>query len=148
MPARYLAAPDGAARTLPSHPPEPQRNPAATSAAGHPGRVLVVEDSIIIALDTEENLKRLGVGDVQLESSVTGALAAIADSPPDFAIIDFNLGGESSEPIADALRAAGVRFVLATGYAEGAGSFERLGAAAVLRKPYGMTEIERLLADA
>jgi light-regulated signal transduction histidine kinase (bacteriophytochrome) len=148
VPARYLAAPDGAARTLPSRPPEPQRNPAATSAASHPGRVLVVEDSIIIALDTEENLKRLGVGDVQLESSVTGALAAIADSPPDFAIIDFNLGGESSEPIADALRAAGVRFVLATGYAEGAGSFERLGAAAVLRKPYGMTEIERLLADA
>ena len=37
------------------------------------------------------------------------------------------------------------RFVLATGYAEGAGGFERMGAAAVLRKPYGMTEIERLL---
>jgi ActR/RegA family two-component response regulator len=88
------------------------------------------------------------VAEVRLESSVTGALAAIAESPPDFAIIDFNLGGESSEPIAEALRAAGVRFVLATGYAEGAASFERLGAAAVLRKPYGMTEIERLLVGA
>jgi hypothetical protein len=38
--------------------------------------------------------------------------------------------------------------VLATGYAEGAGQFERLGAEAVLRKPYGMTEIERLLVGA
>jgi ActR/RegA family two-component response regulator len=113
-----------------------------------PGRVLVVEDSIIIALDTEENLKRLGVGEVQLENSVEGALAAIRDDPPDFAIIDFNLGGESSEPIAEALRHAGIRFVLATGYAEGAGQFERLGAQAVLRKPYGMAEIEELLAGA
>ena len=142
IPARYLAAPDGAARRAAAPAPvqQPRTNPAI-----QPGRVLVVEDSIIIALDTEENLRRLGVGDVQLESSVAGALAAIADHAPDFAIIDFNLGGESSEPIAAALRKAGVRFVLATGYAEGAASFERLGAEAVLRKPYGMTEIEGLL---
>lgn len=143
VPARYLAAPDVSGRRLAPPPPDPLRADRLPPDA--PARVLVVEDSIIIALDTEENLKRLGVAEVRLESSVTGALAAIAGSRPDFAIIDFNLGGESSEPIAEALRAAGVRFVLATGYAEGAGSFERLGAAAVLRKPYGMTEIERLL---
>ena len=107
--------------------------------------MLVVEDSIIIALDTEENLKRLGIAEVRVESSVAGALAAIAETPPDFALIDFNLGGESSEPIAAALREAGVRFVLATGYADGAATFERLGAAAVLRKPYGKGEIERLI---
>lgn len=144
IPARYLAASDGAARRVPP-PPSPVPETRSLPAL-QPGRVLVVEDSIIIALDTEENLRRLGVGDVQLESSVAGALAAIADQAPDFAIIDFNLGGESSEPIAAALRAAGVRFVLATGYAEGAASFERLGAEAVLKKPYGMTEIEGLLA--
>jgi light-regulated signal transduction histidine kinase (bacteriophytochrome) len=146
VPARYLAAPDAPGRRLAPPPPDPLRADRLPPDA--PARVLVVEDSIIIALDTEENLKRLGVAEVRLESSVTGALAAIAESPPDFAIIDFNLGGESSEPIAEALRAAGVRFVLATGYAEGAASFERLGAAAVLRKPYGMTEIERLLVGA
>ncbi len=147
VPARYLAATEAGAGRAPPPPPtateEIRRN-----AALQPGRVLVVEDSIIIALDTEENLRRLGVGEVHLESSVEGALAAIAADPPDFAIIDFNLGGESSEPIAAALRKAGVRFVLATGYAEGAGSFERLGAEAVLRKPYGMTEIEKLLVGA
>jgi light-regulated signal transduction histidine kinase (bacteriophytochrome) len=145
IPARYLAPTDPGARRTPPAPPVPDlRNPSMPQ----PGRVLVVEDSIIIALDTEENLKRLGVGEVQLENSVEGALAAIRDDPPDFAIIDFNLGGESSEPIAEALRHAGIRFVLATGYAEGAGQFERLGAQAVLRKPYGMAEIEELLAGA
>jgi light-regulated signal transduction histidine kinase (bacteriophytochrome) len=147
VPARYLAAPDAAGRPAPPPAPSPAEEVRRTAAL-QPGRVLVVEDSIIIALDTEENLKRLGVGEVQLESSVEGALAAIASTPFDFAIIDFNLGGESSEPIAEALRKAGVRFVLATGYAEGAGSFERLGAEAVLRKPYGMTEIEKLLVGA
>ncbi|PLK23379.1 histidine kinase [Porphyrobacter sp. TH134] len=147
VPARYLTdAGPPLSQPIAARPvPAPQHEPPAPL---QPARVLVVEDSIIIALDTEENLKRLGVGDVRLESSVAGALAAIAESPPDFAIIDFNLGGESSEPIAEALRAAGVRFVLATGYAEGAGSFSRLGADAVLRKPYGMTEIERLLTGA
>lgn len=142
VPARHLAAPEPGTRR--AAPPEPLRDPANVPAVA-PARVLVVEDSIIIALDTEENLKRLGVPEVRLESSVAGALAAIVEQRPEFAIIDFNLGGESSEPIADALRAAGIRFVLATGYAEGGGGFERLGAAAVLRKPYGMTEIEKLL---
>jgi len=144
VPARYLAVPEEGARRLAQAPPAPLRVPTGLAAEA-PRRVLVVEDSIIIALDTEENLKRLGVAEVQIESSVTGALAAIAEARPDFAIIDFNLGGESSEPITEALRAAGVRFVLATGYAEGASGFDRLGAEQVLRKPYGMTEIERLL---
>ncbi|AUX68823.1 histidine kinase [Porphyrobacter sp. HT-58-2] len=150
VPARYLALADAGARRTAA--PAPQSDPARAGAQDGTGqapeRVLVVEDSIIIALDTEENLKRLGVAEVRIESSVAGALTALAEARPDFAIIDFNLGGESSEPIAAALRAAGVRFVLATGYAEGAGGFERLGADAVLRKPYGMTEIERLLVGA
>lgn len=125
----------------------PPATPAATPAPAPgslPARVLLVEDSVIIALDTEENLKRLGVAEVQVASSVEGALAAIAESPPDFALIDFNLGGESSEPIAEALRLAGVRFALATGYAEGVNAFERFGAQAVLRKPYALGDIKRL----
>ena len=145
IPQRHLAnqrEPSAAPRPAPA---DAAATPLRAAPAALPARVLVVEDSIIIALDTEENLKRLGVAEVQVESSVAGALAAIAESPPDFALIDFNLGGESSEPIAEALRAAGVRFVLATGYAEGGNTFARLGADAVLRKPYGKGDIERLI---
>jgi light-regulated signal transduction histidine kinase (bacteriophytochrome) len=145
IPRRHLAEADAARPLAPAPAPALTPAPAETPAMPRPARVLVVEDSIIIALDTEENLKRLGIAEVRVESSVSGALAAIAESPPDFALIDFNLGGESSEPIAEALRAAGVRFVLATGYADGAGTFERLGASAVLRKPYGTNEIARLI---
>ena len=145
IPRRHLAEAEEARPLAPAPAPALTPAPAEDPAMPRPERVLVVEDSIIIALDTEENLRRLGIAEVRVESSVSGALAAIAESPPDFALIDFNLGGESSEPIAEALRAAGVRFVLATGYADGAGTFERLGAAAVLRKPYGRSEIERLI---
>ncbi|TRD10973.1 GAF domain-containing protein [Erythrobacter insulae] len=110
-----------------------------------PEHVLVVEDSMIIALDTEENLKRLGVKSVQIESSVSGALASIKKRRPDFAIVDFNLGIESSEPVAIELKQRGIRFVLATGYAEMADQIEKLGAEALLSKPYGRSEIESLL---
>ncbi len=144
IPARYLAGEENAPVTVPTSAQRPA-DPDTPQLAYRPDHVLVVEDSIIIALDTEEHLRRLGVGHVRLESNVSGALAAIAEQRPDFAIIDFNLGGESSEPVAAALRAAGVRFVLATGYSEGASGFERMGADAVLRKPYGLAEIEGLL---
>jgi len=119
-------------------PPAP---PLPVAPAALPRSVLLVEDSIIIALDTEENLKRLGVAEVRIESTVAGAIAAIAAARPDLAVIDFDLGGESSAPVAAALKAAGVRFVLATGYDETLGEFARLGAAAVLKKPYGRAEI-------
>jgi light-regulated signal transduction histidine kinase (bacteriophytochrome) len=147
IPQSHLAStPQPRNSPAPSPNVQPAAAPVSPAAARLPRRVLVVEDSIIIALDTEENLKRLGVAEVRVESSVAGALAAIAESPPDFALIDFNLSGESAEPIAAALRAAGVRFALATGYAEDDGAFARLGAEAVLRKPYGKRDIERLIA--
>ena len=151
IPRRFLA--ETADHSVPAPPamrPRSSLAPADATAPQaarppRPGNVLVVEDSMIIALDTEENLKRLGVPSVRVESSVAGALQAIAETPPDFAIIDFNLGNESSAPVAAALRARGVRFLLATGYAESASEMDTLGAAGVLRKPYGRSELERAL---
>lgn len=120
---------------------------ALAPAKQRPQNILLVEDSMIIAFDTEESLRRLGVADVRVESGVAGALAAIARNQPDFAIIDFNLGVESSAPVAAALRERGIRFVLATGYAELTADADIMGAEGVLRKPYGRTELERLLSS-
>lgn len=113
-----------------------------------PSHVLVVEDSMIIALDTEENLKRLGVGSVQVESTVAGALKSIDARRPDLAIIDFNLGTESSMPVAKHLASLGVPFALATGYADINEQVQEFGASAVMHKPYGRDEIEELLTGA
>ncbi len=124
--------------------------PATREADGDgvPEHVLIVEDSIIIAMDVEQNLKRLGVPSVKVESTVDGALKAIEARLPDLAIVDYNLGQENSVPVAQALRERGVRFVLATGYSEGVANFEELGASDLLRKPYGLDEIRGVLTAA
>lgn len=153
IPARYVeqisakssACAETASRTLMAAAKE-RGNANAKAEERLPGHVLVVEDSMIIALDTEENLKRLGVKSVKIESNVAGALKAITEHQPDFAIVDYNLGPESSTPVAQELTARGIRFALATGYSEAAGQFHELGACALIRKPYGRDEIQNVLA--
>ncbi len=112
-----------------------------------PQSVLLVEDSMIIALDAEDCLKDIGVPKVRVESSVATALNAIDKALPSLAILDYNLGKENSEPIAAALRERGVPFWLATGYGEMEARLEELDAAGVLTKPYGREELLKLLED-
>ncbi len=82
---------------------------------------------------------------VAVSGNVGSALDAIDQNAPEFAIVDYNLGDESSEPVATRLRERGVPFVLATGYAELGDQLVELGAQSLLRKPYGRSEIEELL---
>ena len=121
---------------------------AATRAPDSvPDSALLVEDSIIIAMDTEDCLHELGVEDVAVASTVAGALALIEKSEPAFAILDFNLGTESSEKVALDLKARGVPFWLATGYGEMGDRIDELGARGLLTKPYGKAELTALLAE-
>lgn len=108
-------------------------------------RILVVEDSMIIALDTEECLLGLGAEAVTVQATVAGALAAIAKQDFDLALLDFNLGPESSEPIALELRARGIPFWLATGYDEMGEKMAEIGAQGVLVKPYGREELAKIM---
>ena len=104
---------------------------------------------MIIAIDTEENLLALGVGEVILASSNDTALAAIDGNLPDFALLDFNLGGETSEPIARTLDGRGVPFAFATGYGKVEGMTANYRhSVGVLQKPYAKEELARILAQA
>lgn len=145
VPLRYVSNPGaGQGHTFEEAPGNDNGNAVDQRVAiinALPGHALVVEDSMIIALDTEENLKRLGVSSIDVEANVAGALAAIDKHQPDFAIIDFNLGNESSMPIIEELTMRGVPFVLATGYGELAEKNQETAAMATLRKPYGRAEI-------
>ncbi|MDG5750358.1 HWE histidine kinase domain-containing protein [Qipengyuania sp. XHP0211] len=129
--------------------------PSPTSAVkpqddglGHlPERILLVEDSMLIALDTEDCLRDLGVPTVDVESNVTGALETIRKNAPELAILDFNLGQESSERVAQELVKLGIPFWLASGYGEMQDRLEELGAHGVLTKPYGREELSRILSE-
>jgi CheY-like chemotaxis protein len=66
----------------------------------------------------EDMLRDLGCSDVVQAVDTAGALRAIADGPDfDGAILDLQLDGVSSAPVAAALAARGVPFLFATGYA-------------------------------
>ncbi len=80
--------------------------------------VLVVEDEFLIALDLELLLERHGWRVLGPAASVAEALRLLEGEVPDVALLDITLkDGETVVPVAEALRARGVPFVLASAYA-------------------------------
>ncbi|MDP9085219.1 MAG: response regulator, partial [Pseudomonadota bacterium] len=110
-------------------------------------RVLLVEDSLIIALDAEDILKRLGAREVATGGTVHEALRVIDEQRPDIAILDINLGDHDSFAVADALDFADVPFMFATGYGEQLLLPEKYRTRVVLQKPYTMASLARRLPE-
>lgn len=61
-------------------------------------RVLVLEDSLIIAMEAEDILRLAGVESIDIVGSVEQARAAIAAETYDFALLDVNLGEGMGTP--------------------------------------------------
>ncbi|MXO65274.1 HWE histidine kinase domain-containing protein [Altericroceibacterium endophyticum] len=114
-------------------------------SSGDKRHVLIVEDSMIIALDSEEMLENLGIERISVASSVGSALESIAEAQPHFALLDYNLGSESSDPVAKQLHEAGIPFYFATGYGEAMDEIANSGALGVLKKPYSQEDVAEAL---
>lgn len=104
-------------------------------------------DRALIAsiMDGEDILRRLGA-DVATAPSVTEAMEILAGQSFDLALLDVNLGDETSFGIADRLAVDGVPFVFATGYGEGIAQANSHSDAPVLQKPYTMEGVTDILA--
>lgn len=112
-----------------------------------PQQVLVVEDEQLVAMLVEDMLVDIGCAAIEFASTVKTGLLAVERCNPDVAILDVNLNGEQSYPIAEALRAKGVPFIFATGYgASAAGTAYH--DIPVLQKPFVQAELESALARA
>jgi CheY-like chemotaxis protein len=109
--------------------------------------ILLVEDSLIIALDAEDILKRLGARIVATAGTVEAALEAIDSSRPSIAMLDINLGDQTSFAIADRLHELGIPFLFATGYGEQAQLPDIHLARAVIQKPYTLENVARALPE-
>lgn len=105
-------------------------------------RILLVEDDPLICLDLETSLADLGAI-VTSASNVATALQALDASTFDFAVLDFELGAQSSEPIAKAARARNVPFLYLSGYSEHDERFARWPGIRVLAKPLSAARIAR-----
>ena len=110
------------------------------------GNILIVEDEPLIAMMLEDFLEILDRTVAGSADSVAAALAIIDAGGVDAAILDVNLrGGEKSWPIADALAARDIPFVLATGGSGDAVVEEHRGRP-VLQKPFTMDGVDKALA--
>jgi CheY-like chemotaxis protein len=107
-------------------------------------RVLIVEDEILLAMNLEDMLAELGHNVVAMATRMPEAMTLAANSDIDLAILDLNLLGALSFPVAEILRARGVPFLFATGYGS-QGLTEEYRAELVLAKPYGIGELESAL---
>jgi CheY-like chemotaxis protein len=120
--------------------------PALASQLGGK-RVLLVEDSMLIAMEAEDTLKDLGGAEVVVAASQAAALRAV-ESGIDFAVLDFNLGGETSLPVAEALLARGCPFIMATGYGEDVPLNDVLAGVPVVSKPYDAKALRAKIGEA
>ena len=98
-------------------------------------RILVVEDDPLIAMEIVDVLAAAGAELAGPAPTVRAALAALAEGRPEVAVLDLNLRGECSTPVAAALREAGVPFVLASGYARSQIEEPELAEAPLVPKP-------------
>jgi CheY-like chemotaxis protein len=98
-------------------------------------RLLVVEDEMMVLLVIEDMLADLGCLSVTAAASVEQALALIDAQTFDIAMLDVNLNGTKSYPVADILVARKVPFFFATGYGRH-GLDDGYQDQIVLQKPY------------
>jgi CheY-like chemotaxis protein len=110
-----------------------------------PGRgVLIVEDEAMVAMLLEDLLQELGCHVVEIASRVDTALVSITARIFDVAILDVNLKGETSYPVADLLELCKMPFLFATGY-EIQVIPEKYRQHTVLQKPFRKEELEEAL---
>lgn len=151
-----LAWPVGGVRLMATLPPSVHRSEsnrvgqiAKEDGAKEPttspaGRLLIVEDEALIAMELCKDLTLLGWKIIGPASTIEEALALIDEGPlPEAAVLDVNLRGRPVYPLAERLQALGVPFVFCTGYQR----LEHQGfsASPIVRKPVNIDMLDQEL---
>ncbi|MDO6414265.1 response regulator [Sphingomonas sp. BIUV-7] len=105
-------------------------------------RILVVEDEMAIMIMLVGALEELGCEAVFTASTVIQACDILAANLFDAAMLDINLSGTTSYPVAAVLQGRGIPFIFSTGY-QVERIPERYKKHIILTKPYPMGELAR-----
>jgi DNA-binding response OmpR family regulator len=109
--------------------------------------VLIVEDESLIGMLIEEEVLEAGARVLGPEMTLESAMRRIREAGPgvvDVAVLDLDLNGARSQPVATALRERGIPFVVTTGY--DARRVEGIGDMPVIVKPFDGARLVRTLA--
>ena len=107
-------------------------------------RVLVIEDEALVGLLIEDVLVELGCELAGRASRLEEALEKAKSLPFEIAILDVNLNGQPTFPVADVLIQRRLPFVFATGYGP-AGIPAAMQTVPILHKPFQQSELEKAL---
>lgn len=110
-------------------------------------RVLIVEDDAMISMMLQDLLEDMGCQVVSVASRLGEAQRKSEVDDFDVALLDVNLRGEHTFPVAEAMQQRRRPFVLTTGYATTILP-DSLRAATLLQKPYRRQDLETALWDA
>lgn len=110
-------------------------------------KVFLVEDESLIIMMIEDALADLGCEVVGVASRFDDAITKARTLAFDIAILDVNLNGLRTFPVAETIAARGIPFMFATGY--GATSVPQpLKSAPVLQKPFAANDLAQALSTA
>jgi len=109
-------------------------------------RVLIVEDEAIIAMTAEDMVEEIGCVVAATACSLEDALKAAERADFDIALLDINLNGDASMPLATWLREKGKPFLFTTGYGNSI-AFTEFAGNPVLAKPYRADQLAAKIAE-
>lgn len=129
-------------------PPSTMAQASLTPLPNAGGRILLVEDEALIAAEMKSRLEDAGYlvtwSAVTLQSATSMAKLVEIEA----AVLDVNLNGELSFPVADILRSRRIPFVFMSGYQRDGLLPDRFGTIQVIQKPCPPEVLERALLDA
>ena len=109
-----------------------------------PPTILIVEDEALIALELEDHFRGQGY-EVAVASTIGSAIVRIEQGGIGLCVLDYHLGDLPCTPVAEALRAHRVPFVICSG--SPAGFLEDLFAGVpVITKPFDEQVLETIVA--
>ena len=110
--------------------------------------VLLAEDEAVVAFELAVTLRGFGCAVLGPVATAADALVLLHGKRPDIALLDVGLRDGPTTPVAEALAASGVPFVLVTGYEPVDLVDPLLRAAPCLAKPYHAPDLWRALLGA
>ncbi|MGB7415113.1 MAG: HWE histidine kinase domain-containing protein, partial [Thermosynechococcaceae cyanobacterium] len=125
----------------PASQPLPQIEPTQPQQ----GRVLIVEDNMLIAMELESTLQSLGFDQIDTAPRVSAALKLLQTEQYTLGLLDINLKDEVSFAIAEALQERLIPFLFTTGYDSKYEVPPHLATAPRLKKPIEVDQLTQII---
>jgi CheY-like chemotaxis protein len=109
--------------------------------------ILLVEDEALIRMMVADMVEALGHRVVAETGNIDQAMELARSGAYDFAIIDMNLNGAMSFPIAETIAARNIPFIIASGY-ESTRAADQFRQQLVLQKPFTIDMLEAAIDQA